>query len=104
MMVTFNGVKASCFIVQSTPDNRKTNHTFIILSCTTWQEQVNSAACFALNGLACLSVQQGHLLWEDLNHVLLSKRGGEQEAECGTNSGEQAGQDQTLPGPEYCTG
>lgn len=35
--------------------------------------------------------------------MLLSERRGEQEAECGARRGEQAGQQQTLPGPEYRT-
>lgn len=48
-----------------------------------------------------LSLQQGDLLGEQLDHVLLPKGCGEQEAEGGACGGEQAGQNQTLPRPEY---
>lgn len=52
----------------------------------------------------CLSLQQSHLVGEELHHVFLSKGGREQVAEGGAGGGEQAGQHQALPGPEYSTG
>lgn len=54
--------------------------------------------------VADLSLQQGDLLGEQLDHVLLSKGGSKQEAERGACGGEQAGQNQTLPWPKYGTG
>lgn len=51
-----------------------------------------------------LPLQQGDLLREQLDHVLLPKGGGKHEAERGACGGEQAGQNQTLPRPEYGTG
>lgn len=56
-----------------------------------------------VNGDAYLPLQQVHFIREELNHMLLPKRSGEQVAERGARRGEQAGQHQTLPGPEYGT-
>lgn len=53
---------------------------------------------------SCLLLQQCHLLGEELHHVFLPKGGREQVAEGGASGGEQAGQHQTLPRPEYSTG
>lgn len=58
---------------------------------------------YSASGVADLSLQQGDLVGEQLDHVLLSKGGGKQEAERGASGGEQAGQSQTLPRPEYGT-
>lgn len=55
-------------------------------------------------GVADLPLQQGDLLREQLDHILLSKGSSKQETERGACGGEQAGQNQTLPRPEYGTG
>lgn len=59
--------------------------------------------CRVLVLLAHLPLQQRHFIREEMSHILLSKDRGEQEAECRAGCGEQTGQYQTLPGPEYCT-
>ena len=47
-----------------------------------------------------LTLQQGYFVREEADDVLLPKGGGEQVAEGGARGGQQAGQGQTLPGPE----
>lgn len=62
--------------------------------------RAEDAGSCSVRGVADLSLQQGDLLGEHLDHVLLSKGSGKQEAERGACGGEQAGQNQTLPWPE----
>lgn len=64
-------------------------------------KRAEHAGSWSARGVADLSLQQGDLLREQLDHVLLSKCSGKQEAERGACGGEQAGQNQTLPWPEY---
>lgn len=66
-------------------------------------EDASSPGSSGAGGVADLSLQQGDLLREQLDHLLLSKGSSKQEAERGACGGEQAGQNQTLPWPENGT-
>lgn len=66
-------------------------------------EHASGPGSYSACGVTDLSLQQGDLVGEQLDNVLLSKGGGKQEAERGAGGGEQAGQSQTLPRPEYGT-
>lgn len=77
-------------------------HVSITAGHTDWG-YVNKASQSHWPLVACLSLQQSHFVWEEMDHVLLPKGRREQVAERGACGGEQARQHKTLPGPEYCT-